>query len=900
MSDDNTRLTCIRAPPCYDLLGRVGPYIIPPYVLANGNNAGDITCCLPFVDFPLTGTGEEGDPITFVDGNNVGDVWTWDGTMWTLTPPTAVVETEFPITGNGTAFDPIDLVDGNAPNQFLAWHPGAIGPNPDEWDIFRSPVGIVDIIVGPATDRRTHFTTLNAALAATPVAETMSIRIISDIVEPGPVNLGDTFFLYLDGCASLTINGPVTSTGDVFVYGKEDGSLITFNNNITIPGSLALIQTGSVFNSPATNIGNLYAKGSGVMPMTLLQPLAANSVQIDNHVITKDVGIAGGTYGLTVNGTGGESKSTLTNVTFELSTANGIFFQDFSTTINGLFIRSTSATVNNALVNTNPDTLTNINGLVLTGPYEPANGQPATNFIVDIRSGSSIRSVIYTSPAPVATPIAMNLTGDVSELAQFNTLIDVYMPASIIPNSSLNAIIVNRVFTIGFDFVDYITGSDWVLTAAEQKFGGLTTAYVSKISAENTDFIMQGIGNNLVSTKTLNDVFCNNFFSGDTLPIDTSDCTYTNISCRGDFLIGNDIAPSNHTRLHISDIYTPGRFRMHSPTAANVTINGVRCENCDLEVSFSNHISNITCDQTVTIDGIGSSFYENISATQILIEFANNCSFDGLAVGSFNPVPQPLLRIEATDGATFSNITLTQQFQTVDSRLEIDCNDCCFTNINAGGDKPPAQRCSYSVLVSGSDNNISNMTVPGSTVPGANDPQTFVVIGNGNNFSNITLGSPQVPFGQATPDGPGINGLIIRDPAGPQPVDLSASRNSFNNLVMYPLPDTAVPATSTQVIIGYPGVDNLLNGAFNQFVNCRFFRDTAANYGVATSQPVQVLGDYNTFTQCRVGPETAPSGGGLTASTIVFDAGTTVGSAVNCMTANAVVNASNVAANIVY
>jgi hypothetical protein len=121
---------------------------------------------------------------------------------------------------------------------------------------------------------------------------------------------------------------------------------------------------------------------------------------------------------------------------------------------------------------------------------------------------------------------------------------------------------------------------------------------------------------------------------------------------------------------------------------------------------------------------------------------------------------------------------------------------------------------------------------------------------------------------------------------------------------MWPAPDITVGTTcNTQVHIG-SAVDpnSQINGAFNKFVNCIFFRDTLANYGPTTSQPVFVHGRNNTFTDVRIGPETEGNPGGLTASSLDFT-GVALplnGFVQNCLTVNPTVNPGVLNTNVTF
>jgi hypothetical protein len=70
---------------------------------------------------PITGNGTAGNPLTFANGAVAGQVWQWNGAAWVLATPTATVTTSGPLQGDGSAGNPVTFDPGTADGQVWLW-----------------------------------------------------------------------------------------------------------------------------------------------------------------------------------------------------------------------------------------------------------------------------------------------------------------------------------------------------------------------------------------------------------------------------------------------------------------------------------------------------------------------------------------------------------------------------------------------------------------------------------------------------------------------------------------------------------------------------------------------------------------------------------------------------------
>lgn len=828
-------IRCINSSPCYAFNGVIGPQVL-------SNNAISIdrplpavegACCIPCTDFPITGTGEIGNCIRLEDGNQVNDTLLWDGSQWTIdqTGSNSIV-TNFPIVGDGTLVTPIDLTSGNAPNTFLAWH--SLPVSADEWSIYRSPVGIVDIIVGDINDRRTHFTSLFAALAATPAAETRAIRVISNIVEVNPIVLPASFFLHIDSDVSVTLN-TVTITGNFYVYGRAPQSTLTFNDTVITnfgfvfsAEQVSLVFAGS--GATTSNFGGDAFFRQSTTTLTVFQEL-----RFDGMCVMEDISIIKDSslnlpFACQIVGT----NSRLTNVSLTLSTSNGIEVQSQSD-LKQIRITSLVNTVINALqISTGSGTV--VSDVTFYGTYPTASPFPASNFIFRADTDIILDGLRFQFNNP-GNSIALLLSGTCKNVHQVTGNNRMY--ALLASGSSLENATLHELTTSGSTFITSGRLRNITMNTTLQVSGAGPT-FIDVLSSTSSVTI------DAASNLQINNVRCTQLsIQGN----NTSNVIADNIHCTTVFNYGPVGSPFRNI---VSNV-----FAATSASIQNVqrsTMSGVVCSGTITVVGINQNglLNNLVTPGTVNISGCGTGTIANVTAMFITVATSSFAQFSGFSFGGTAVGPGPTLTVANTvNNCVFSDISALRESanQSVDSNIVLNCNNCTFSNIGGG----QLVGRSFDLTVSGNDNTLTNVNIPGTI---SDETLQFLVTGSRNKFSNISLGTPTQPFGRNLAGTVATNHLF----------QVRGVSNQFTNLYMYPTTDVAVPLQRVWVMIGDPSAPNsLTDGAFNQFTNCTFFRDTDANYAPSvsippvagsSSQPIYVFGRHNLFKNVRIGPET--------------------------------------------
>jgi len=886
MSDPLTQsVQCSSIPLCYDFTGKIAPQIYSNYVISNSTsitNGGCCTitdnggsqCCIPCTEFPITGTGETNNCLRISNGTNTGDIIQWDGTTWIITQLTPTpINTNFPITGNGSIGNPIDLTPGNAPNTFLAWHPLPVSV--DEWAVYRSPVGIVDIIVGDPSDRRTHFSSLAAALAATPTAETRAIRIINNITENAPLTFPSTLFLHIDSEVSVTFDVSPTVTGNFYIYGRSPQSTVIFNQGLTTPiGSTFSAEQVSLQFSGAQSVfnGPVFFRQSRTT-ITIFETLIFNDeCTIEDVSIVKDPSLSSIDLAMQFFGT----NNKLSHVNFTLSTSNGFEFQG-KTHIEQLTITSLANTVIGTVFISVGAEGSVINDVTLLGLYPTANGLPANNFIFNVSgiSDITITGFRYGFNNP-GNAVISRLGGVCKNVKQITGTNRMYI-AMLAPSTTLEDAIVHTLTTDGSASMNGCTLNQVTIFDTVQ-IDGVNPAFMNAITIGSNGLLSQAQNKFLTNIRcpgfsfSLLDNCTNNYVvdvqctTCNVSGINIFDNTLSNIRCSTLF---NYVGLGAGGRNNLNNIYSAGAISVQNFFTGSMC-GLVARGNIFVTATTYSIVSNIASESTVTLASSGASSISDVAAQFILVQTSTHTLYSNLSVGGPSTVPAPNITVANTvNNCSFSNLVACtfSPNQNIDCNIFLNCNSCSFSNISGG----QVNGRSYDLFVTGNNNTFSNISIPGTQ---SDELLTFQVTGNNNKFANVNLGTETVPFGRTQNGTAAGNHLFqVGNPGGNGGVG-----NQFTNLYMYPMADRNAPVQRVWVLIGDSSTPNsLTNGAFNQFTDCIFYRSNDAAYAPtvsippvagSSSQPLYVFGRHNTFTNVRMGPET--EGAALTDSHIDF------------------------------